>query len=419
MRFLYTFLLIIAAPFLLFGLFRTKYGKLRVGKRWLEYFGIMPSLNVVSPFWIHAVSVGEVIAAKPIIYALREKYPDSLILITTTTATGAAIACKLGNGTKHCYMPIDFTFAINGFLKRINPKIMLIMETELWPNTLNAVKKAGIPIIVINARLSERSMRGYRWVQPFFHLFAKNIDHILCQFEDDADRFVQLGMDEQHISVSGSVKFDAPIFDTMCVRVFELKQQIKQRPVWIAASTHAGEDDILLDSHQAVLSKKSDALMILVPRHPERFSDVAKLIEQKGMSLSRHSQDHVIDDNTQVYLGDTMGDMMTLLATSTVSFMGGSLVGDKLGGHNLLEPALLAKPQIIGPSYYNFQVIADQLIDAGACVVKADASAIAEALLAFFNDPEKCRKSGAAGLSIVEKNRRALTNTLTTIARWI
>lgn len=342
MRLLYTLLLFIAAPFLLLGLYRAKDGKPKVGKRWVEHFGRTPRLTSnTQPIWVHAVSVGEVIAAKPIILALRKAHPNASILVTTTTATGAAIASKLGDGVEHRYMPIDFSFAVNGFLKRINPQAMLIMETELWPNTLTAVKKAGIPIVVMNARLSEKSMRGYQRVQPLFDLLSKNIDHILCQFQDDADRFIQLGVNSQNVSVSGSVKFDLPEFDETSDPVISLKQAIKQRPVWVAASTHPGEDEILLDAHQALLAEQPDALMVLVPRHPERFGDVAALIEQKEFSLSRRGQSQPIDDNTQVYLGDTMGEMMTLLAASKVTFMAGSLMGEKLGGHNLLEPASL------------------------------------------------------------------------------
>ncbi|OEE68781.1 3-deoxy-D-manno-octulosonic acid transferase [Enterovibrio norvegicus FF-33] len=419
MRLLYTLLLFIAAPFLLLGLYRAKDGKPRVGKRWVEHFGRTPALVGQRPIWIHAVSVGEVIAAKPIILALRKTYPDASILVTTTTTTGAAIASKLGDGVEHRYMPIDFSFAVSGFLKRMNPKIMLIMETELWPNTLTAVKQAGIPIIVMNARLSEKSMRGYQRVQPLFTLLSNNIDHILCQFKDDAHRFVQLGVNSQHVSVSGSVKFDLPEFDESNHAVVALKQVLKQRPAWVAASTHPGEDEILLDAHQALLAKQPDALLVLVPRHPERFGDVAALIEQKGFSLSRRSQSQPINDNTQVYLGDTMGEMMTLLATSTVTFMAGSLMGEKIGGHNLLEPASLGKPQITGPSYFNFQVIGDQLIEAGACEVQETPSDIANALLGLMNNPEKCQQAGEAALNVVERNRGAVAKTLEAIAPWI
>lgn len=186
------------------------------------------------------MSVGEVIAAKPVIAALQKAYPHETILVTTTTATGADIASKIA-GIEHRYMPIDFAFAVRGFLRRLNPKILLIMETELWPNTLATVKKASVPVVVMNARLSEKSMKGYQRVQPLFNLLSKNIDHVLCQFEEDAQRFVTLGVPQSKVSVSGSVKFDLPPFDASDEAVTALKAQCGERPVWVAASTIRGK----------------------------------------------------------------------------------------------------------------------------------------------------------------------------------
>ncbi|WP_062667117.1 lipid IV(A) 3-deoxy-D-manno-octulosonic acid transferase [Grimontia celer] len=418
MRFLYTFLLLIAAPFLLFGLYRAKDGKPKVGKRWVEHFGYTPAIKGKNPIWIHAVSVGEVIAAKPVIQALQKRYPDEAILVTTTTATGAEIAAKI-EGIEHRYMPIDFGFAVKGFLKRTHPNVMLIMETELWPNTLVTVKKAGIPVVVMNARLSESSKRGYQRVKPLFNILSVNIDHILCQFDDDARRFIELGVREEKVSVSGSVKFDLPDFDTHAPAVIDLKNQLTNRPVWIAASTHPGEDSILLDAHKSVLESLPNALMILVPRHPERFGDVANLVSSSGFTLARRSVGQSIIPETQVYLGDTMGEMMNLFEASDVTFMAGSLIGDKVGGHNLLEPASLSKPLVTGPSYYNFQVIAEQLIDVGACTVKESPVEIAAQIVSLLNNNEQREKAGKAALSVMEKNRGAVSKTLDTVSQWI
>ncbi|PKF51302.1 lipid IV(A) 3-deoxy-D-manno-octulosonic acid transferase [Enterovibrio nigricans] len=419
MRFLYTLLLALAAPFLLLGLYRAKDGKPKVGKRWVEHFGCTPSLkHHEKPIWVHAVSVGEVIAAKPVIAALKAQYPALPILVTTTTATGAAIAATI-DGIEHRYMPIDFGFAINRFLKHTHPKIMLIMETELWPNTLHAVHTAGIPVIVMNARLSEKSQRGYQRIQPLFNALSRNIDHVLCQFEDDARRFVDLGVDRDKISVSGSVKFDLPVFDIHRPDVTELKSQIGSRPVWIAASTHPNEDGILLDAHHRILKSQPDALMILVPRHPERFSSVAEIVKSSKLSLARRCLCETITADTQVYLGDTMGEMMTLFAVSNITFMAGSLIGEKVGGHNLLEPASLGMPLITGPSYFNFQVIAEQLIESGACSVKATPEEIAEDIMSLMANKEKREMMGHNALAVVERNRGALATTLATLAPWI
>ena len=285
-RFLYSFLLMLAAPFLLFGLYKTKEGKPSVGKRWVEHFGSTPLLNKPSPLWIHAVSVGEVIAAKPVIFAIQQQYPSLPILVTTTTATGAAMAEKIA-GVEHRYMPIDFAITVKRFLTRVQPRALLIMETELWPNTLAAVKAFGCPIVVLNARLSERSKHRYQKVQPLFNWIAAHLDLVLCQFKDDADRFKALGIAAEKVKVTGSVKFDLPDFDGANEAVTSLLQQMGERQTWIAASTHAGEDDILLRAHQKLLASHPDAILLLVPRHPERFNQVAERVEGKGLPLCK------------------------------------------------------------------------------------------------------------------------------------
>lgn len=419
MRFLYSLLLTIAAPFLLFNLYRRKPGKPNVGKRWIEHFGFAPKFKKPHPIWIHAVSVGEVIAAKPIIFALRKKYPDYPILVTTTTATGAAIVNQLGDDIEHRYMPIDFSFAITLFLTRINPKILLIMETELWPNTLAAVKKAAIPIIVINARLSQRSMQRYQKVQPIFSILSQNITHIICQFNADATRFKTLGINASRLSVSGSIKFDLPVFDPFSFDVIALKEQMAGRPVWIAASTHFGEDEILLEVHQSVLDRHPNALLILVPRHPERFLDVAALARSHDFSVTRRSQRSPISSKTQIYLADTMGEMMTLFSVSDLCFMGGSLLGKKVGGHNLLEPASLGKALLIGPSFYNFQAVTEQLIERGACQICFDKNDITSKIIALLENPAQRARASEAALCFVKQNRGAVDKTLSIIAPWL
>lgn len=210
-RTLYTLILALASPFLLYGLYKKKPGKPSVGQRWVEHFGFSPTSSQSKPLWIHAVSVGEVIAAKPIIKALREQYPSVPLLITTTTSTGAEQAMQLGEGVEHRYMPIDFSWTVRGFLKRIQPRALLIMETELWPNTLATVKQAGLPITVLNARLSERSKQRYQQFQTVFDLLSNNLDQVICQYKEDADRFMALGIEQNKVSIAGSVKFDITV----------------------------------------------------------------------------------------------------------------------------------------------------------------------------------------------------------------
>ncbi|EGU56720.1 3-deoxy-D-manno-octulosonic-acid transferase [Vibrio nigripulchritudo ATCC 27043] len=365
-RVLYTFILAIAAPFLLYGLFRKRSNKPSVGKRWKEHFGFTPKLNVdKQPIWIHAVSVGEVLAVAPFIKELNSRKPETPILLTTTTPTGAEQAEKLSAIATHRYMPIDFGFAVKRFLNVTKPSKMIIVETELWPNTLHTVGKSGIPISVLNARLSYKSRRGYQKVRPLFNEISKNLTKVLCQHQEDADNFKKLGVSEEKLHVTGSIKFDITVSDEVIQAGNMLRAQIgKARPVWIAASTHQGEDEQVLNAHTEIMKTLPDAALILVPRHPERFDAVSQLVANEGFSFARRTSADSLD-SIQVYIGDTMGEMLTLMQAADVCFMGGSLIGDKVGGHNLLEPTAIGIPSLIGPSFYNFKSITEKLIAIG------------------------------------------------------
>ncbi|NVC92185.1 3-deoxy-D-manno-octulosonic acid transferase [Vibrio natriegens] len=364
-RLIYTLLLALASPILLFGLYKSKPNKPKFGSRWKEHFGITPKLDTDQrPIWIHAVSVGESIAAAPLIKALKKQNPEQTILVTTTTSTGAEQVAKLGDLVEHRYMPIDFSFAVKGFLKATNPKQMLIIETELWPNTLNTVHKAGIPITVVNARLSEKSCNNYAKVQALFNLLHPCLTQVLCQAESDAARFERLGVERNKLSVTGSIKFDIQISDDVKAKGKELRSALgENRPVWIAASTHKGEDEQVLEAHKQVLESYPEALLILVPRHPERFDNVFELCQKQGFQTVRRTSQSKVTESTQVYLGDTMGEMLILLGGAGICFMGGSLIGDKVGGHNVLEPIALGLPVLTGPSYYNFKDIVEAQIE--------------------------------------------------------
>ncbi|WP_341850914.1 lipid IV(A) 3-deoxy-D-manno-octulosonic acid transferase [Vibrio vulnificus] len=411
-RWLYTLLLALAAPLLLFGLYRRKPNKPKFGKRWKEHFGITPTLDGQNqPLWIHAVSVGESLAAVPLIKAIKEKTPEQVIVVTTTTSTGAEQIAKLGNLVEHRYMPIDFAFAVRGFLKAINPAKLLIIETELWPNTLATVHKANIPIIVVNARLSEKSQQNYAKVQPLFNLIHPCLGKVLCQSQADADRFAKLGIPTNKLSVTGSIKFDIHISDEIKHQGAELRTLLgQQRPVWIAASTHIGEDEQVLDAHRQVLETHPNALLILVPRHPERFDSVFELCQTQGFETVRRTQANTIADSTQVYLGDTMGEMLVLLGAADVCFMGGSLVGDKVGGHNVLEPAALGVPVIIGPSYYNFKEITSTLHQVNGIAI-VESVQLGRHVLQLLTDKALQINTAQAALRVVQKNQGTLART--------
>ncbi|WP_447035679.1 lipid IV(A) 3-deoxy-D-manno-octulosonic acid transferase [Vibrio alginolyticus] len=387
-RIVYTLLLALASPLLLFGLYKSKQNKPKFGSRWKEHFGITPKLKSNDkPIWIHAVSVGESIAATPLIKALKEQNPEQSILVTTTTSTGAEQIAKLGDLIEHRYMPIDFGFAIKGFLKAVQPKQMLIIETELWPNTLHNVHKAGIPITVVNARLSEKSCQNYAKIQRLFNQLHPCLTQVLCQTDSDAERFERLGVEKKKLSVTGSIKFDIQISEQVKQQGQQLRAQLgDDRPIWIAASTHRGEDEQVLDAHRQVLKSHPNALLILVPRHPERFDDVFTLCQQQGFSTVRRTSTHAVETNTQVYLGDTMGEMLILMGAADICFMGGSLIGDKVGGHNVLEPAALGVPIINGPSFFNFKEIVHEMKQNSLIKIVKNEDELARAIVALIKD---------------------------------
>lgn len=415
-RALYTLVLTLAAPLLLFGLYKTKPNKPKFGPRWKEHFGFTPRLTSNSrPLWIHAVSVGECIAAIPLIKALKESNPEQTIVVTTTTSTGFEQIEKLGDLVNHRYMPIDFPFAVRGFLKAVNPEKMLIIETELWPNTLHAVHSAGVPIIVINARLSEKSCQNYAKIQPLFRLLHPCLSKVLCQSQADADRFARLGINLEKLEVTGSIKFDIQISDEIKQKGKELKGKLGiERPIWVAASTHKGEDEQVLTVHSEVLKQHPRALLILVPRHPERFNDVFDLCKSYGFNSVKRSSAEQITADTQVYLGDTMGEMLVLMGATDICFMGGSLLGNKVGGHNVLEPAALGVPVVTGPSYYNFKAITELLITHNAAL-SCDPNDLSSHVSHLIEQPSVREMMKTNALDIVNLNRGSLQKTIAKI----
>ncbi|QUM74922.1 lipid IV(A) 3-deoxy-D-manno-octulosonic acid transferase [Moritella sp. 24] len=412
-RTLYTTLLYATSPLIFSLLLKTKKGKPPVGNRWKEFVGICPELtNSKKPIWVHAVSVGEVIAATPIINALQQHYPELPLLITTTTSTGAERVEALSGNIEHRYFPADYPCAIKQFIARMQPSLCLIMETELWPNMLTICENKNIPTIVVNARLSEKSQQKYQRFQSLFSAPLQKINHILCQDEDDQHRFKTLGLNPDKLSVTGTVKFDIQFSDDIINQGLLLRQQLgQQRAVIIASSTHKGEDEIVLAAFEKVKLQHANALLILVPRHPERFDDVTALCSEKFPCTLRRSHTRLTDDlsNTDIYVGDSMGEMPILLAASDICFMGGSLIGDKVGGHNLLEPAALSKPCITGPSYYNFADVTAQLLNSNGAAVINNEIELANKINELISQPDTAIEMGLQAKHVVDKNKGALT----------
>ncbi|MBI3909035.1 MAG: lipid IV(A) 3-deoxy-D-manno-octulosonic acid transferase [Pseudomonas fluorescens] len=372
--------------------------------------------------WVHAVSVGESIAAAPMIRALLARYPDLPITVTCMTPTGSErIHALFANESRiqHCYLPYDLPCAARRFLDRVQPKLAVIMETELWPNHIHQCAKRGIPVALANARLSERSAKGYGRFPKLTQPMLAEMSLFAVQTEAEAQRLRNLGARTETVEVTGSIKFDLTIDPQLLERAVELRGQWQalERPVWIAASTHDGEDEVVLAAHRQLLASHPDALLILVPRHPERFNSVFGLCQQQGFATVRRSRGDAVSANTSVLLGDTMGELLFLYALADSAFVGGSLVPN--GGHNLLEPAALAKPVLSGPHLFNFLEIAAQLRSAGALQEVEDAEGLAVAVQRLFELPRDAQRMAEAGLKVMRANQGALQRLLDGLGRLI
>jgi len=390
----------------------------RVGERFS--YG-MPTLQP-GGIWVHAVSVGESIAAAPMIRALLQRYPHLPITVTCMTPTGSErIQAMFANEPRirHCYLPYDLPCAAARFLDRVQPRLAVIMETELWPNHIHQCAKRGIPVALANGRLSERSAKGYGRFSKLIAPMLAEMSLFAVQTEAEARRFRDLGARPETVEVTGSIKFDLTIDPQLLQCAAELRGQwqAQERPVWIAASTHEGEDEVVLDAHRRLLANHPDALLILVPRHPERFNSVFELCQREGFATVRRSTAANVDGATSVLLGDTMGELLFLYALADSAFVGGSLVAN--GGHNLLEPAALAKPVISGPHLFNFLDIAAQLRDAGALAEVDDAEGLATQVQRLFELPRDAQRMAEAGLNVMRRNQGALQRLLDGLGRLI
>jgi 3-deoxy-D-manno-octulosonic-acid transferase len=380
----------------------------RLGQR----FGIgYPKLGKC--IWIHAVSVGEVQAAVPLIRAIGKRFPDHNMLITTVTPTGAAhVKSVFGDSVHHCYIPFEMPAAVDRFFYSVNPELALVMETEIWPNLYQGCGVRDIPLILVSARISPRSVVSYR---RFLPLFRDTLSHgiiIAAQSNADADRFRSLGASPVRTWVTGNIKFDIEMPEDLEQRGVEFRQQtLGDRPVWIAASTHDQEEQQVLTAHSQLLVDYPDLLLVLVPRHPQRFSTVSDLISKQQLQKVARTENRPCDAATNVFLGDTMGELPLFYAASDIAFVGGSLV--PVGGHNLLEPAALGLPLISGPHVYNAQEISDMFIELGACHIVIDASQLVSAVSGLLSDPAAAQEQGGRGRDIVRRNRGALARLLT------
>ena len=373
-------------------------------KRWGERLGFFKAPSQTHGLWLHSVSVGETIASAPLVKQIQQHYPDLPITITTMTPTGSArVQALFGDSVFHVYVPYDTPAAVRRFLKKVQPRLALIMETELWPNLVDQCARQQIPVLIANARLSARSARGYGRFPKLTQAMLQQVACIAAQTEADGQRFISLGLARTKLQVTGSVKFDIQVSPELLGDARELRKGWgAERPVWIAASTHQGEDEPVLQAFKQLLKHYPQALLVVVPRHPERFSDVARLCRNQGFDVAIRSQQQPVKTATQVLLADTMGELMLLYAASDIAFVGGSLVAT--GGHNFLEPAVLAMPVIAGPHVFNFTEISQLLIDAGGMRQCETVAALSGEVKRLIDQPNERLAMGEAALSVVKNN---------------
>jgi 3-deoxy-D-manno-octulosonic-acid transferase len=420
-RWFYTALLFALLPFQLAYLWWRGGKNPDYRKRWDERFGFGSKLKPVKHrIWIHAVSVGEFEAARPLITALQQQQPNIQFLITTTTPTGAARVAEAGFA--HQYLPYDLPGAVGRFLDRIQPTIAIVMETELWPNLFAACRKRSIPLYLVNVRLSEKSAAGYqRWASSLARFALQQTTGIAAQYDDDAKRLIALGAPAEKVRVTGSLKFEVSVPEEAKVKGAALHAAWAERPVWIAASTRSdGKQDeelMVLDAHRQIRAQFPSALLILAPRHPERFAQVAGLIQQKGFGLVRYSSNEVVAETSEVFLLDTLGQLATYYAAADVAFVGGSLLN--LGLHNPIEPAALAKPVLFGPHRFNFKAISAQMIGAGAAQEVLSADQLAQAVLRLFDNADERKQMGEAGQQLVAQSRGVVGHVTELLSRFL
>lgn len=398
MRALYIVLLGLLGPFLRLGLWWTD------RRRGRERFGHVPAVPGGVALWVHAVSVGEVMAALPLIRARLERDPGGRVLVTTTTATGSAqVQAALGGRVHHSFAPYDLPHVVRRFLDRVQPRRVLVMETELWPTLFRELAARRIPLMIGNARLSPRSVRRYARVRSLAASVAADITLVAAQGEAEAARFRALGA--PRVEALGNLKFDVVPDAAQRADGEALRARWGRRPAWIAASTHEGEDAAALATHRRLLERWPDAVLILVPRHPQRLPAVTRLLADSGLPWTARSAGWP-EAPPAVILGDSMGEMWRYLALADVAFVGGSLA--PVGGHNVLEPAALGKPVLFGPHMHNFLPARDILLAAGGAREVADAAALGAALETLFADEAARLAAGAAGLAALAPHRGAL-----------
>ena len=417
---------VVMSPYLLYQAVRYRKYVASLPQR----LGILPvsfNLDADESIWIHAVSVGEVLTARALLPQLRERYPKLRIFLSTTTMTGQQIARNnLQYVDEVFFFPFDFAFIVKRTLRLVKPKLFIMMETEIWPNLLRACNAAGVKTMLVNGRISSRSYPRYRMARWFFRPVLAHVDRLCMQSDESARRIIDIGADPARVSVTGSLKFDSleipgaagSTADRGQNRVLRYFRISPDRPVVIAASTLKGEEEPIFEAFQRIRATRSNALLIIAPRKPERFDEVERIARRGGWNVARRSELRVdAEPRNDIVVLDSIGELAQLFQVATVVFVGGSLVDS--GGHNILEPAVFGKPILFGPYMQNFAEIAAAFIDNGAALQVKNGRELEEALLALLGDPVRRASLGAAARALVEANRGARGKSLAVIAQLL
>lgn len=409
---LYTVLLYLIQPLIWIRLLVRGRKSPAYRKRWAERYGFCKGKVVSGGIMLHSVSVGETLAAIPLVRALRHRYPSLPITVTTMTPTGSErVQSAFGAGVHHVYLPYDLPGSLNRFLDEVNPKLVIIMETELWPNLISALHRRKIPLVIANARLSERSAKGYQKLGTFIRTVLQRITLIAAQNQEDGDRFLSLGLKRNQLAVTGSLKFDISVTPELAAKAIALRSQwASRRQVWIATSTHEGEETLLLEAHKELLKSHPTLLLILVPRHPERFPVACELTRKAGLTFTQRSTGEVPSSGTQVVIGDTMGELMLLYGIADLAFVGGSLV-DR-GGHNPLEAAAHAIPVLMGPHTFNFKDICAKLAQDDGLITVTDTASLVKEISTLLTDEDYRLYYGRHAVEVLHQNQGALQRLL-------
>lgn len=389
-------------------------------RRWRERFGFVARVHEDNLIWVHAVSVGEVRTIVRLVEYLQSEYPGSRVLVTTMTPTGSSqVRQCLSDEVLHCYIPYDLPGSVRRFLDRVQPQLAFIVETEFWPNIFRLCNERSIPLLLVNVRLSPRSFKGYSRFPRFTRNMLSKVAMLAVQSESDAERLRTLGAPDDVMRVTGNLKFDTLRPGDRDDHATELRQNWgKSRPVWIAASTHEGEEQIALRAFRELRQKYPRLLLVLVPRHPERFARVQRLCERDGLQLALRSEyPDTIPDNTDVLLGDTVGELHKLYAAADIAFIGGSLV--RHGGHNLIEAMVVGVPTVFGPHIFNFEQSSNIALDCGAATQIRNDSDLATAVGAYLSDPALHARASRAATKVIEDNHGSLQATQDLIHRTV